>query len=288
MTETTNEQPQVDEQPQEAQYRPDVEITSQRLSDEELFGEQPNDDEQLGDDENQEPLDDEIEKKPKNKVQARIDEITKEKKEAQEELARARAEIEALKQANIKQEQPLVEPDAIDYDSDEDYRKALIDYGQQIAERKVRQELQIKPKIENYNTTLAKVKEANADFQRNLDALNDSDAPSDAQTLSTFKEALIDSEHGAFLLNEIVKDKYNAINLLKLAKNDTAKFHREIGKIEARLSLEKSKSTVGLGNKQKYKPIDPVRSNGAIEKSINEMSSEEYASYRRKQGSKVF
>lgn len=296
MTEQINEPIVNTEQVQaEVQYRPDVKITSEKLSDEDIFGDDVQDNVEDGSDEvidDEQPSDEAsaetVEQKPKNKVQARIDEITREKREAQEEARQLKAENEALKQASIKQEPILEEPDLLNYDDTEEYKADLKKFYKQQADIQVKQELQIKPKVDNYNSTLAKVREANPSFQANLNALNDTDAPSDDNTLATVNKALIESEHGAFLLNEIVKDKAKAVELFKYAKNDPAKFYREIGKIENTLSLQKSKATLGLGNKTQPKPIDPVRSNGGAEKSIANMTSEEYASYRRKQGSRVF
>lgn len=247
-------------------------VDENNTTDENLTNDENTQDEQLDvvDDDNN--IDDETdadddaidEDKPKkiNGVQKAINKAKKAEYEAKEENARLKAENEALRQASIKQEPILEEPDLLNYDDTEEYKADLKKFYKQQADIQVKQELQIKPKVDNYNATLAKVREANPSFQANLNALDGTDAPSDDNTLATVNKALIDSEHGAFLLNEIVKDKAKAVELFKYAKNDPARFYQEIGRINERLSLSKTTPSALVKKQQLANPINPVNTGG--------------------------
>ncbi len=302
MTEQTNEQG--NNEISQTQNNQDVEITSQSLSDDELFGEQGNDnldDTENNDEESQEsePEEEQSEQKPKNKVQARIDEITREKKQAQEELARARAELEAIKQANKPVLKEPIEPDELDFDDTNSYKQAKDAYKQELKEfvkqqalQEIESQKQLQPKVDACKATFDEVNKINPQFKSSLQEMDKLGAVDSVE----LQQALIDSEHGAFILNELAKDPQKGAEITKLAHSDISKFNREIGKIEARLSLEKSKSTIGLGKKQNPKPIAPVGSNGTAEKSFAQIANsrsdsqsiDDYIKMRRKQGAKVF
>lgn len=204
-----------------------------------------------------------------NGVQKKINKFYERAKTAEEQLQTLRAENEQLR-ANIAPEQPLVEPvepDELDFDNTQDfleakkkYRQDLINYGEKVGEIKAKHLQQIEPVVQNLNNQLKKIKADFPDFAKNgaeIDRLA-GDLSLDNKLLN---DVMFSSPHGALILKEICKDVAYGVQISKMSKTDIPAFYREIGKIEAKLSLSSSKIETGL--KQQPRPITPVNGTSA-------------------------
>lgn len=226
----------------------------------------------------------ESEKPKKNKLQARFDEITREKKQAQEEAAKLKQELEFLREnQNKKLDVPveLKKPDDKDYDDYQSFHEAEINYYKELGRQQAKQELEYKSKATTYQNTVKTAKEKYADFDEVVSKADSYGVVASA----TLAEAITTSEFGALLTYEIAKDPLKAVELSRLAVEKPIQFVKEIGKIEARLSSSNSVNKPVLNTKPK--PISPVGGSSEM-KNIDNMSIEEFVAMRKSQGAKWY
>jgi len=226
-------------------------------------------------------------------VQKRIDEVTRQKHEAQRKYDQAQADAAALRREieQLKNNQPKPDaktlsngaPDPDKYDAgryDPDYLEAMIDYkaNQLVSQRlgEADKQTSAAKRSQEINTLEAKAKEQYQDYGEALTDLT----RHPLATVPAFIELVRDSENPAELSYFLGK---NPEELDKIGNMNTTQAMRYIGRLEARLldkpSLEPDKKPVTNAPK----PIAPVGSakGSAVTKDPAKMTMDEYAAYRR-------
>ena len=224
------------------------------------------------------------ERKQNPKLEKRFSELTKARKQAEENAAKAQAEKEQL-EARLREyedrqpQQPKAdespigrEPRADQFDDAFEYAKALAEWSaekalydrdQQEANRKA-QEAQDKV-LQSWKERLEKAKETLPDF-------DDMVASATVQIENTVRDAILESDVGPQILYELASDEEYA---QKVAAMPVAKALREIGKLEARFEKQEAAEETAVRSKpvvQKSKapaPLSPIRATGsAMDNSI--------------------
>lgn len=210
-------------------------------------------------------------KKPKNKVQGRIDELTGEKYEL-------RKEVEFWKEKAEKKEVPVMQttrplpPSPLEYSDLGEYREAVVQYedrldvwkGQQrdsatFIERQRQEFAEVTAK---FTERAKKMREQYADFDT---AINE---PVFSPTMSM---EIMTSEYGPEIGYYLAKNPSEALKLSKLPPNHIAK---EIGKLEVRFSQASQKIV------SKAPPvIHPVKGDDVVQKDPEKMTTAEWMAW---------
>lgn len=219
------------------------------------------------------------ERKQNPKLEKRFSELTKARKLAEENAAKALAEKEALeaelrqyKERGIPQQKtdddPIgAEPRADQFDDAFEYAKALAEWSaekalyerdQQEANRKIEEERQ--KVIKTWSEKLEKAKPNLPDFDDIL-------ASTQVQVTDEVRDAIIESDVGPEILYHLASldgeeaEKFQALS--------TAKALREIGKLEARFEKQQNSEESAVKSKpvvQKSKapaPLSPIKATGS-------------------------
>lgn len=239
---------------------------------------------------------DETPKPPKkNRVQDRINELTRAKYEQEREKELARAEAEELRQKvqrfeqqafnqNLQSGAPTI--DQFDYDQNAFqqaysnwYNGKLQERAQQLnqerakrsqAERQAKQQTEVKMK-------LAEGGERYPDFQQ---VISNPALPSIPANNPTAYEEIIASDKTADILYYLAKNPEEAQRIIGL--NNPHQTRRELYKLEASLDRKPEKTETAAP-----KPVEKIQSSPAsIRKDPEKMSTEEWMKWRQKQLSK--
>jgi hypothetical protein len=220
-------------------------------------------------------------------VQKRIDELTRQRYQADRDAERARQEAEYWRrQAESKQPPPQetakgdAAPRFEDFDSYDDYTKALARFAaqQEFSELKAKEEGQRNQERQ------AKVREAfdkkAEEARRKYDDYDVVAMGNHVAYSPATLQLVVESEVGAELAYYLGKNPDVAKELAHLSPILAAK---EIGRLEERFKQPKSQPKK-ITNAPP--PISPVGSNDKATKNLNEMSTEEYIKHRRAQMNK--
>lgn len=202
---------------------------------------------------------------PKNGVQKRIDELTRLRYEAQREADYWKQQAQTSKPEPVV-EQVDKEPDLEDYDDYEQYIKDLSKYT-------VRQERKAAEESNKSSATQQSFAKAVEDFRsKNPDydiVVNNPSLP----ISKDMAEVIMLSEVGPQLAYHLGKNPGEAARISGLSPIAAA---RELGKMEAKLSLPQTKKTPSAPD-----PVKPVpKGSGGAVKSPDDMSPEEYREWR--------
>jgi len=214
------------------------------------------------------------ERKQNPKLEKRFSELTKARKQAEENAAKAQAEKEALearlreyegRSAPTKQADPIgVEPRADQFDDAFEYAKALAEWStekalyerdKQDADRKLDQERSVVLKA--WNEKIEKAKVELPDFDEMI-------ASSTVQVSDAVRDAILESDTGAEILYHLASEEEYA---LKLSAMPTAKALKEIGRLEARFERKEApveaKPKAVARQSKAPSPISPIRGTGS-------------------------
>ena len=199
-----------------------------------------------------------------DKVQKRIDRLTREKYDAARDAEFWKAKAMAVA---VPAETAKLAPVADDEPKEDDFANAA-DYVKAVAkhaveqDRKVRQADEARQQQERNQTELArKVQSDIAEAKKSLpdfdDVMEDAEIPNNANTAAVIRE-LQESDNGANLLYHIVKDKAQMDKLF--AMSDRTKIARELGRIEARITSAPARSQATIpSTPQPIKPVSASR-----------------------------
>lgn len=214
----------------------------------------------------------------------------------QKKLERKEKEIEYWKEKALKGEQekqPEVKaqvddskkPQEKDFESISDYLEALTDWKveqREKAEALKKQEAEIK---DSFKKSVTDFQKKTAEFAKTVDDYDDVIADAgDIQISYSLQSAIIESDIGPQVLYELAKDtdeleRINALSPIAQA--------REIGKIEARLSVKSETPKEQIKQKSNApKPVTPLSAKTTVtKKSIfdKDLSQSEYEKLRREQ-----
>ena len=232
-------------------------------------------------DQNAEPAPAEAKEPAVDKVQKRIDKLTREKYQLRGELeALRRDREESRKPAPVPQERTTQagEPRLEQFDNLEDYVSAKAEW---VADSKLnkafseREQKQTQQSEEKRQRSLAEGWQKRLDAARStLEDLDDVIESADVPLTQAMAESIMESDQGPAVAYYLARNPAEAEKLAGMTPSAVA---RAIGRIEAKLESEAS-------NKQKSsapKPADPVGSRAAASKDPGRMSDEEYAKWRK-------
>lgn len=248
-------------------------------------------------DEHEEESKEEQKDKPKKKggFQRRIDKLNAriaardQELEYWKQLATKQKDAGAPEQKTEKVEakpDPSGKPSADNFETHADYIEALTDWKMEMRDKSKAQE-QEKSKLESEHKTrmeshFERVKsfaESTEDYAEVVDG-------ADIQFSAAAVEVITSSELGPQMIYELAKDRKEAERIAKLSPIAAA---RELGKLEAKLSLKASEPEKKPEQKtitKAPKPIEPVGTGRtAVTKSLDDpgLSQKEYERLRRKQ-----
>lgn len=233
--------------------------------------------------------------KPKKKsgFQRRIDKLNQRVSAKEQEAEYWKQQ--ALKSANESSAEPKVEPKKQDasegkpkpdnFDTHGEYVEALTEWktDQKLKERDQKhersklEEAQAKL-VSTYSERMKSFSEKVEDFQDVLEEVND------IPLSPTLRDIILSSQNGPELAYEMAKNRDEYARLCKLPPTEAA---REVGKLEARLSLKASDPTTESKKVTNApKPLSPVKAGSApVKKSLSDptLSQREYEQLRMEQ-----
>lgn len=221
-------------------------------------------------DDQEETPDPEPEEKP-NRIQRRIDKLTREKYEARAEAAAAKAKLEALEGVYGQGEPKEAEkPTRKQFENDDAYIDALTDW--KIDKRMGASQPKAEPVNNGWNDKIAEAEKKYDDWD---DVIEDS---SDIKISKPVQEAIVLSDIGGDVLYYLAKNPKEAIRVSRMTPIAAAK---AIGVIEANLGMTQQKPTKKTSNAPK--PVKPVKPAAPQAKKVEDMTPSEYAAFRNKQ-----
>ena len=214
------------------------------------------------------------ERKQNPKLEKRFSELTKARKQAEENAAKSQAEKEALearlreyegRSTQQKQVDPIgVEPKADQFDDAFEYAKALAEWStekalyerdKQDADRRLDEERS--KVLKAWNEKIEKAKVELPDFDEMI-------ASSTVQVSDAVRDAILESDTGAEILYHLASEEEYA---QKLSAMQTAKALKEIGKLEARFERKEApveaKPKAVARQSKAPSPISPIRGTGS-------------------------
>ncbi len=213
-----------------------------------------------------------------DRVQRRIDKLTRKYREEQrrnqelaERLARLEEELEQLRNP------PPKKPSREDFDTTEEYLAALLEYQTSLPEQKStktssKQTSDTYTPPPEWEEQVEEAKERYSDFEQvALDPM--------LPVTKEMAEVIVDSERGADVLYYLGKNRSEAARIASLSPTAQA---RELGKIEARLD-ELMPSRPKKSVTKAPEPIPPVGGDDVPTKDPARMTMEEFMRWRDKQ-----
>lgn len=201
------------------------------------------------------------------RLQKRIDTLTRARHEerrarfaAEQRAAQLEAELNQSRRAQTK-------PNRDQFESDEDYAKALVDH--QFAAREQTPAQPQDPTVAYFQDIAADGKDKFDDFEAVMNA-------SEAPVSEAIIEAAAESPYGADILYHLAKNPALAQDIVKLSPAGQA---REIGRLEAKLTAPAPKPKVSNAPP----PITPGSGDAPPPPDLASASYEEYVALRRKQ-----
>ncbi len=205
----------------------------------------------------------------KGNVQKRFDKITKQRRAAEQEVERLRAELAKRDQQNLEAK-PDGKPEAVKADGEpvEDDFKDLRDYYKALAawtfkqekaqDAKVAQEMKEKEQFQmvrqKYAERVDEFKEAHSDWDKLMDSVEDIKLPAMTQ------QAIVESEVGAELAYELAKDRELLEKISEMPYHNAIK---ALGKLEAKIEEKKSASSQEVKQTKTTKAPLPLKTVGA-------------------------
>lgn len=224
--------------------------------------------------------DDEVEPEHKsNRVQKRIDKLTRDKYELKGRLDMLERVI-----AQQNQEKPAAtdKPDRASYEHDEEYVEALTDWMVNKKLSNVKNEInehQTSSQLDaSWSKKVTAAQSTYADYDEVMEDAQEIAIPQHLQV--PFNEALKSSDLGADIVYHLAKNPDEATRIFSLSTNAAI---REIGKLESKLETAKLTKPVVKQTKASA-PIQLPKASGSKAKpNIETMSVAEYKVYRNKQ-----
>lgn len=189
----------------------------------------------------------------RDKTQKRINQLTREKKVAQ-------AEAEKLRQ-ELSQHQQVHKPDPDDFETQDDYIDAQVEYRLS----QIKQPDTSAPTMPNFGNIVNQGKEKYSDFE----AVAMTDPNLTQQVANTVAMA----ENADDIFYHLGK---NSIELERISLLDPAQMAREIGRLEATVSIPTPRQT------KTPEPVNPLENAESVEVDDSKLSMEEWAKRRNK------
>lgn len=208
--------------------------------------------------------------KPKNATQARIDEITRQRHEAQREAAYWRSIAEQAKEKEPSKQQDG-EPAAEDFEDHKEYVRALARYEAKQILAEERAAAQEKAKASTWAERATAAKAEMPDFDEVM-------ASSTAPMSHAMAEAIKESDIGPKVAYHLAQHPEEAARLANMSATSAA---REIGRIEAALLAPKEAPTKKVTTAPT--PPNPIGSGRSTVGDPSKMSMEDYMSWRNAQ-----
>lgn len=210
----------------------------------------------------------------KGNVQKRIDELTFRRNEAERDAAYWRSQAQA---------KMLPAPKESDYQNNDEYNRAVLDY---------RIKTGVNSTLQEHNENRAKLSEddakvaLNQTYQARLAAFVStvpdfdelSAKVSNVSMPTAFIEAIQESEFGPQIYNSLIR---NPDSLMRFAQMSERQINKEIGKMEATISVKPAARTTNAPP-----PVKPGVSARSSASDPAKMSMEEYKAMRKTQGAK--
>ncbi len=189
----------------------------------------------------------------KSRFENRIDKKHREAMEQKERADKLEQELSFWKQqAQDREAKPkteLIEPDILNYDDTEQFKKDYAKYARDLAKQEIEQEKQNISYQANFQKTVEEAKKI-TDYDAVIAKANSYGVVSS----DLLTQAIFESEQGALLPYELAKNPIEAVRISKLAITNPVAFGKEIAKLEARINASKS---LNLNDLKKQKPVPP-------------------------------
>lgn len=196
--------------------------------------------------------------------------------------AEARAEYLEKQLRDLQQQQspkqPAGAPDRKSFSSDEEYVQKLNAWTVDQRMATVKQELAQQQQDSRVQTEWAqKITQARADYSDYDSTMSDA---ADVPVSEALESAIQSSEFGGDIVYFLAKNPDEALRLNSLNQIAAA---REIGRIESYIEYEKSQVKKPVVASKAPAPIKPVKTSGAAQKSLEDMTPAEFIAFRNKQ-----
>ncbi len=208
-----------------------------------------------------------------NRVQERIDELTRQKGESAREAAYWRGVAEANKpkaETPPPANDPTSRPKVEDFETYDDFTEALTDWKLDQRDQKRDATQRAEAQATTWQQRAAAAKESLPDFER---VLSESTAP----MTKDMAEVLRDSEHGPALAYHLAKNPAEAERIARLSPLAAA---RELGRIEATLSAPKAPAAAPKKVTSAPTPPTPIGAGRSSEGDPAKMSYKDYEAWR--------
>ena len=224
----------------------------------------------------EEPKEEE-EEKPKKHSTIRWENHLKRTYKAEAKAEYLEKQLRELQQ-HQQPKQPAGAPDRKSFASDEEYVQKLNAWTVDQRMATVKQELAQQQQDIRIQTEWAqKITQARADYSDYDSALSDA---ADIPVSEALENAIQSSEFGGDIVYFLAKNPDEALRLNSLNQLAAA---REIGRIESYIEYEKSQIKKPVVASKAPAPIKPVKTSGAAQKSLEDMTPAEYIAFRNKQ-----
>lgn len=236
--------------------------------------------------------------KKKGGFQKRIDKLTKQKSLAEQERdhwkeqamkAGTKPAEEQAKPVETKAETPSKngKPDPNKFDTVGDYMEALSDWKYEERTKAAEQAKKLAETKTEQEKTVAKFQEKIKEFQKTATDMQEVLEAVDHIPLSpALQDVFLQSENGHQLMYELAKEPEEYERISKLPASAQ---YREMGKREARLSMNSSAEVVAPKTTKAPPPVKPISGKGTVvsTKDPGDMSYQEYKEWHKKTGGKT-
>lgn len=228
--------------------------------------------------EQKQPEESEKDQHKENRVQKRIDKLTREKYEYKGQLEALKQMLQNQNTPRQQAQQQNARPTRDQFENDEEYFDALTDYKLEqrlsgfegkLTERQKQERAQTE-----YASRAAQAKTAYPDWDEVME---------DAQGIpveSHVASAILESDFGPDVQYYLAK---NPGEVDKLNGMSPASAARHIGRIEARIEGQKAKPKAPPQQSKAPDPIKPVRGGGEVQTDPDKMSTEQWMKWRQSQ-----
>lgn len=212
----------------------------------------------------EEPSEKEPEAKPPKGVQKRLDELTRNWREAERREA---ALLEILKQRGIQPEAPKPQAEEklktlADFEYDEArYQAYLVEVAARKATEEAKRALKEEQEQETKRQKFASFRAREADFAKSVEDYREAVESLSIEITREISEAIVESEDGPALLYHLAKNRDIAAKIAQLPPIAAV---RELGRIEARLAFEREQAKAAKVSKAPPPPPKVEGSSDAL------------------------
>lgn len=208
---------------------------------------------------------------PNKGLQKRINKMTKKMRDAQREAEHWRNE--ALKNQQAQEQAPPAEkPKQQDFNSDAEFIEALTDWKVEQSNKAQRETQQEQTQQQSINEKRQAFTKSAKEVAKKYDDFNDVVGNENLAISETMEQVILESDIGPEIAYHLGKNLDIALDIAQMPPHMAA---REIGKIEARLSMPAQKKTTSAPP-----PLKPLGSKNSSKPDPRKMSTEDWIKWR--------